>query len=121
MKPRFAGFDIDVFRSAFYLSIAPTIEGAIKILPKGFHGVEMGCEDGAALMIHDGEGGFAIALTYEHIDQNTLSHELFHVTIDMLDRVKIPVTTDNDESGAHLMGWLTEISVNQLRKWGVKL
>ena len=121
MKPRQRKINLPIFRAEFHLACADTIAAATQVLPRAYHNHNKVHSNDAGLMIQDGDGGFAVLLVAEHCDLNTLAHELTHVVVDLLHRNGIKIDTDNDETAAHLMGWLMETCAATLRKWGVKL
>ena len=54
--------------------------------------------------------------TYELFDINTVSHEAFHITMDLLDACDIQYSEDNCEAYAYLQGYITECIYKTAKK-----
>lgn len=52
----------------------------------------------------------------ELFDINTISHEAFHITMDLLDACKLPYSEDSCEAYAYLQGYLTECIYKTAKK-----
>ena len=53
----------------------------------------------------------------------TLVHELFHVLVESLTFVGVPMTKGNDETGAYVLGWMVRevlLQLNRRRKGSLK-
>lgn len=50
-------------------------------------------------------------------DINTISHEAFHITMDLLDACKLPYSDDSCEAYAYLQGYLTECIYKTVKKY----
>ena len=52
----------------------------------------------------------------EYFDINTISHEAFHITMDLLDACKLPYSEDSCEAYAYLQGYITECIYKTAKK-----
>ena len=52
----------------------------------------------------------------ELFDINTISHEAFHITMDLLDACKLPYSEDSCEAYAYLQGYITECIYKTAKK-----
>lgn len=52
----------------------------------------------------------------ELFDINTISHEAFHVTMDLLNECRLPYSDDSCEAYAYLQGYLTECIYKTAKK-----
>lgn len=115
-----AKFSLPIYRCEIWLIVADTVREGVRQLPTTFDRDDANAaDDGAGLMVSDDMGGFAIVLAKEHIDANTIAHEVFHLTVEILNRCGIEITVDNDEVAAHLNGYLTELITDKLKGWKV--
>ena len=57
----------------------------------------------------------------ELFDINTISHEAFHITMDLLNTCRLPYSDDSCEAYAYLLGYLTECIYKTAKKAWISL
>ncbi len=55
------------------------------------------------------------------ITADSLAHEVYHVTQDILENIGYKQKPHNHEPAAYLMGWLMQHVMNDFRKWKIKV
>ncbi len=64
---------------------------------------------------------YQLVFQLENLSVNTIAHECVHAAMQILSEVNIPITTENDEPLAYLLGYLVEKVLYQANKLGIKV
>jgi hypothetical protein len=100
---------IPIYNSVVWIVVATDLVRERKKMSREFGDYD-GLDDFAAMCTHHHtDNKFALFFKPDFLSINVVSHEIFHLTLRMLEKVSSNINTDNHEHAAYLHGYLMQL------------